>query len=315
MREAGPSSETRRQFITRGAAALVVLGAVRASEGEPGETGGLTIREVIDRILEDVPPGPEDTVDTVKVGDPDQPVTGIVTTFLASDEVIDEAIALGANLVITHEPTFYNHRDRVDWLEGDEVYEHKRRLLETSGIVVWRFHDGIHRLEPDGVIVGVLEELGWQKYARPDKPSVCDIPPATLRELAALFEERLGTKRVLAVGDTRRRYRSVGLMVGAAGGESQMRFLRETGVEVLVVGELGPRRPGPGRARRGPRRQRGARYEVARRLAPRPVPGAEDHPRAPARRPPAPLSPAVMNGLGSCRPRDRRAGAVTSRDA
>jgi putative NIF3 family GTP cyclohydrolase 1 type 2 len=238
MREAGPSSETRRQFITRGAAALVVLGAVRASEGEPGETGGLTIREVIDRILEDVPPGPEDTVDTVKVGDPDQPVTGIVTTFLASDEVIDEAIALGANLVITHEPTFYNHRDRVDWLEGDEVYEHKRRLLETSGIVVWRFHDGIHRLEPDGVIVGVLEELGWQKYARPDKPSVCDIPPATLRELAALFEERLGTKRVLAVGDTRRRYRSVGLMVGAAGGESQMRFLRETGVEVLVVGEL-----------------------------------------------------------------------------
>jgi putative NIF3 family GTP cyclohydrolase 1 type 2 len=238
MREPRPGSETRRHFIARGAAGLVVLGAVRASGAESGKAEGLTIRHVIDRILSEVPPGPEDTVDTIKAGNPDQPVTGVVTTFLASAEVLDEAIARGANLVITHEPTFYNHRDRVDWLRGDEVYEHKRRLLEDSGIVVWRFHDGIHRFEPDGIVAGVLEELGWQEYAHPDDPRVCEIPPVTLRELAALFEERLGTKRVLAVGDPRRRYRTVGLMVGAEGGESQMRFLRATGVEVLVVGEL-----------------------------------------------------------------------------
>jgi putative NIF3 family GTP cyclohydrolase 1 type 2 len=60
----------------------------------------------------------------------------------------------------------------------------------------------------------------------------------SLPELATIFRERLGTMRVLSVGDTRRRYRTVGLMVGAAGGEAQIRFLRETGVEVLVVGEL-----------------------------------------------------------------------------
>jgi putative NIF3 family GTP cyclohydrolase 1 type 2 len=200
--------------------------------------GGLTVQQVIDRILSEVPEGPAETVDTVKVGDPTQRVTGIVTTFLASCEVIDRAVSLGANLIITHEPTFYNHRDEVDWLEGDDVYRHKLKLLQDNGIVVWRFHDGIHRLEPDGVIAGVLETLGWRDFARPDNPRFCEIPPMNLRDLATILRERLGTARVLAVGDPRRVYRTVGLMVGAAGGEAQMRFARETGVEVLVVGEL-----------------------------------------------------------------------------
>jgi putative NIF3 family GTP cyclohydrolase 1 type 2 len=200
--------------------------------------GDLTIQGVIDRILADVPPGPAETVDTVKVGDPSQEVTGIVTTFLASCDVIDRAVSLGANLVITHEPIFYNHLDRVDWLADDQVYHHKLTLLQDNGIVVWRFHDGIHRLEPDGVITGVLEALRWKEFARPDDPRVCEIPPMSLPELATIFRERLGTMRVLSVGDPRRRYRTVGLMVGAAGGEAQIQFARETGVEVLVVGEL-----------------------------------------------------------------------------
>jgi putative NIF3 family GTP cyclohydrolase 1 type 2 len=232
-----PSSETRRDFLTRCTAALAAGAVLRADTGEAGETPP-TVQQVIDLILAAVPPGPEDTVDTIKVGDPSQPVRGIVTTFLASCEVIDRAIDLGANFVITHEPTFYNHRDRVDWLEGDDVYRHKRELLETNGIVVWRFHDGIHRHEPDGVIAGVLDDLGWGGYARPDNPSVCEIPPATLSELAEAFKSRLGTTRVQAIGDPDRRYRTVGLMVGAAGGEAQIRFFQDTSVEVLVVGEL-----------------------------------------------------------------------------
>ena len=239
MPEHESSSETRREFLTRSAAALAAAGVLPASVADAREAGeGPTVQQVIDRILSEVPPGPAETVDTVKVGDPSQPVTGIVTTFLASCEVIDRTVALGANFLITHEPTFYNHLDRVDWLENDAVYQHKRELLEANGIVVWRFHDGIHRLQPDGVIAGVLDALGWKDHARRDNPRVCEIPPTTLPELAVILKERLGTTRVLAAGDPRRRYRTIGLMVGAAGGEAQMRFAQDTGVEVLVVGEL-----------------------------------------------------------------------------
>ena len=239
MPEHPPSSETRRDFLARGTLALTAAGVLQASAANSrGGPGDLTVQQVIDRILSEVPPGPEETVDTVKVGEPSQRVTGMVTTFLASCEVIDRAVSLGANFIITHEPTFYNHRDEVDWLEGDDVYRHKLKLLRDNEIVVWRFHDGIHRLRPDGVIIGVLDALGWKDFARPDNLRVCDIPPMSLPELATILRERLGSMRVLAVGDPRRRYRTVGLMVGASGGRSQMRFAQETGVEVLVVGEL-----------------------------------------------------------------------------
>ena len=87
-----------------------------------------TIQEVIDAIIKEIPGGPlEDTVDTVKIGDSSQSVRGIVTTFLATHEVIERAVELGANLIITHEPTFYGHRDETDWLEDDPVYEAKAR--------------------------------------------------------------------------------------------------------------------------------------------------------------------------------------------
>ncbi len=48
-----------------------------------------TIQNVIDHILDDIPNAPRhDTVDTIKTGDPSQAVTGVVTTFLATYDVI-----------------------------------------------------------------------------------------------------------------------------------------------------------------------------------------------------------------------------------
>ena len=72
-----------------------------------------TASQVIRRIQERYPAPVADTVDTVKAGDPATPVTGIATTFLDTMEVLREANRRGLNLVITHEPTFYNHRDNT----------------------------------------------------------------------------------------------------------------------------------------------------------------------------------------------------------
>ena len=75
----------------------------------------ITIQDAIDRILAAaaVPVLPQ-TSDTVKTGDPTQPLRGIVTTFLATGAVIARAADLDANLIITHEPTFYTHEDTTD---------------------------------------------------------------------------------------------------------------------------------------------------------------------------------------------------------
>ena len=72
----------------------------------------LTVEDVINRIKKQVTcDWSLETVDNLKCGDPRQEVTGIVTSFMATMDVIEKAVAVGANLIITHEPTFYNHTD------------------------------------------------------------------------------------------------------------------------------------------------------------------------------------------------------------
>jgi putative NIF3 family GTP cyclohydrolase 1 type 2 len=199
----------------------------------------LSIQDVIDTIVAAMSEAPlTETVDTVKTGDPSRPVAGVVTTFLATTAVIAEAIRLRANLIITHEPTFYSHTDDVDWLQGDPVYAAKRRLLDENGIVVWRLHDRIHFAHrPDGIIAGMLEALGWQAYADADHASTATIPLASLRDLVAHLKERLRVPNVRVVGPPDLICRRVGLLVGAAPGEWHIRAFREQGLDVVICGE------------------------------------------------------------------------------
>ncbi len=198
-----------------------------------------TIQDVIDTILAEIPGGPiQDTVDTIKTGDPNQPVTGIVTTFLASVAVIRRAVELGANFIITHEPTFYNHLDEVSDMGGDPVYEAKRALLDDNGIVVWRFHDHWHRHEPDGIMTGVIQVLGWTDYADDTEYPRFNLPETTVGALARLLKDRLGIKTVRVVGDLTMTCSCVALMPGAPPARWQMAVLGRDAVEVLVTGEV-----------------------------------------------------------------------------
>ncbi len=198
-----------------------------------------TIQSVIDTILQSIPGAPlADTVDTFKSGDPAQPVTGIVTTFLASYAVIQRAAELGANLIITHEPTFYNHLDETDWIKDDPVYQAKRALLDAHGIVVWRFHDHWHMHQPDGIMSGVVRAMGWEAYLPDATMPLFTLPETTVGALAAELKAKLGVAMLRVVGDLAMPCRRVGLMVGAAGGTWQIGFLGGQSMDVLVTGEI-----------------------------------------------------------------------------
>ena len=57
-----------------------------------------------------------------KAGNPDTPVKGIATTFMATLDVLQRSAAAGKNLIVTHEPTFWNHQDQTNDFSGDPVY-------------------------------------------------------------------------------------------------------------------------------------------------------------------------------------------------
>src|SRR5713101_8415152 len=105
---------------TRSAAVISISVALLAS-GALAQGQHLTAREVVARIQQHVGvPWRSDTVDTFKAGNPDSPVTGIAVTMMATLDVLQRAAAFGNNLIITHEPTFYDPVDKIDQLPQKE---------------------------------------------------------------------------------------------------------------------------------------------------------------------------------------------------
>src|SRR5688572_8341714 len=116
-------SLSRRKFVSGSLSALGLTSmllnesSVVASPRHQSSQG-LTVQQVIDIILKEIPGAPfEKTVDTLKSGNANTAVTGIVTTMFATVEVIRKTIDLKANFIIAHEPTFYNHLDETAWLQ------------------------------------------------------------------------------------------------------------------------------------------------------------------------------------------------------
>jgi putative NIF3 family GTP cyclohydrolase 1 type 2 len=199
----------------------------------------LTIQQAIDTIIAAVPGAPfAETVDTVKVGDASQPITSIAVTFMATPDVIRQAAKLGANFLITHEPTFYNHLDSTEGLTEDPTYLAKKRLLEESKLVVWRFHDYLHSVKPDRTLVGLAETLGWTEYGLANEPFLFKIPALSFGELQQQVKEKFGIKATRVVGDPNMTCRGVGLLPGFPPAKWQIMTLGRPDVDVLITGEI-----------------------------------------------------------------------------
>ena len=173
-----------------------------------------------------------ETVDTFKAGDPDTPVAGIATTGMATFAVLKRAAKANRNFVITHEPTFYNHLDQTATLAGDPTYEAKQRFIRDNRLVVWRFHDHAHAIRPDPLVAGSARMLGWTPYASATEPRIYNLPPTTLRALAADVNRRLNGRAVRIAGDPAMKVARVAL--GPGYGVPPL----TASVDVVVGGEM-----------------------------------------------------------------------------
>jgi putative NIF3 family GTP cyclohydrolase 1 type 2 len=230
---------TRRKFITdvsKVTAAGILLTSPLVSLGQ---SRTWTVGEIIDLFINETTRSPfPQTVDTLKSGKRDIVVKGIATAMFATIPVIRQAITLRANFIIAHEPTFYNHQDRTDWLETNETYQYKKKLLEDNNIAVWRNHDYIHSHRPDGVYTGILDQLAWSGFAQPAQPWNVELPAMPLSALINYVKEKLAIKTLRYIGDGNQVCKKILLMPGAAGGERQIRSISDLQPDVAIVGEV-----------------------------------------------------------------------------
>jgi putative NIF3 family GTP cyclohydrolase 1 type 2 len=177
------------------------------------------------------------TVDTFKEGNPSQSITGIATTFMATMEVLQKAKDAGLNMIITHEPTYYNHFDETTFFANDPVFLKKQKYIRDNKLVVFRFHDHIHRTDPDGIHTGMIKKLGWASYQKyPDK-MIFKLPEQSIRKLATALKQLFKATSIRVVGDPNMVVSKIGMAVGAPGSKTQIQMLRNNDVEVLIGGE------------------------------------------------------------------------------
>ncbi len=222
---------SRRSFLALAGVGLSTIGqAATVFEG-------ITARQVIERIQKQVGvPWRTETVDTFKIGNPDTVVKGIATSFSATLDVCQRAHTAGKNLIIVHEPTFYNHNDETANLSG-ETYQTKRSFIEKNGLVVWRFHDHWHARKPDGVLAGMTEALGWAKYQSAEQARRFSLPATTLEGLAKSMQDRLKAGALRVIGNPQLTVRNVILSPGFNNFPGIARALDSQDTDVIVIGE------------------------------------------------------------------------------
>ena len=214
--------------------ALVLSAAALAQAPKPALTASEVMRRVI-AATGATPPA--NTVDTLKAGDPNTVVTGIVTTFMDTYPVLEKAVASGKNLIITHEPTFYNHVDDQAPLVDDPVEQQKLAYIREHHLVVWRFHDTWHLRQLDGILVGMVEEFGWKAYQNGTDPHLFTFPSTTVEQIAASLQGSTKARAIRIVGDPAMQVTGVALLPGTSGSEKQIKALEQDNVQLLVAGE------------------------------------------------------------------------------
>ncbi|MBO9598417.1 MAG: Nif3-like dinuclear metal center hexameric protein [Cohnella sp.] len=199
----------------------------------------ITIGDIIAAMT--LPDRDSRTSDILIAGDPNSTVRAIAVSFSASIDAIGQAVESGANLLITHEGIFYNHHHDPRRYEDDPVVQAKRELIARAGMAVCRNHDHWHRVEPDGIMLGLIRAMGWEaSVVRHDATaSFLSFPGnPTVNEIAQLMKERLGLPAVRAVGDLAQRCSRVGIAVGyRGGGEHAIPLFERERLDLLIVGE------------------------------------------------------------------------------
>ena len=238
-----PLSPSRRIFLSSltklaGTSLVATLPAAAFGTGFR-RTTPITVKDVIDGILKEVPGAPfATTVDQLRSGSMDQEVTGIVTTMFPTLEVIEKAAKAGANFIIAHETPFYNNQDETDWLQNDDVYRYKVGLLNKYKIAIWRFHDYWHAHKPDGIIMGNLMKLGWDKHYDATNPRLLTLPKEmALSSIASHAKEKLGIASVRVVGNLNQTCNRIYLAFGYMDSKRQIAAMQEFKPDVILSGE------------------------------------------------------------------------------
>jgi len=214
-----------------------VIAGTGAMLAAPAIAHGLTVQAVLDRMKTRIGTAWfEGGVDHIVSGSADAPVTGVATVMMATFDALKAVVAHRLNFVITHEPTFWSHQDRIDQLQDDPLYRTKLAYIRDHGLTVFHFHDHWHAKKPiDGINFGMMRKMGWQTRMDAQNNRIFNLPPTSLKALVNQFRARLGDRTLRVIGKPDLPVTRVIASWGNCSSFPGIPYLDEA--DVLVIGE------------------------------------------------------------------------------
>ncbi|WP_329341254.1 Nif3-like dinuclear metal center hexameric protein [Streptomyces sp. NBC_01352] len=186
-----------------------------------------------------------DAVGTV-VGDPDQEVTRVLFAVDPVQEIVDEALKLGADLLVTHHPLYLRGTTTVaaSTFRGRVVH-----TLIKNDIALHVAHTNADKADPgvSDALAGALDlRVVRPLVPDPADPSgrqglgrICELDhPLSLRDFAARAAERLPAtaQGIRVAGDPEAVLRTVAVSGGS--GDSLFEDVRAAGVDAFLTADL-----------------------------------------------------------------------------
>lgn len=213
----------------------------------------MILRELIEKIEKKYPRFLAESWDNVglMIGDFNQDIKKVLVALEVNEEVIQEAIQLKADLIVTHHPFFFSKFNQInsDTLKGSLAL----RLIQ-NGIALYSMHtnydiafDGMNDqflkrigLSADEIFLPASPEAWYLEEHGGKAPGLGRIAilseEMTLSSLCTYVKDKLNMQQIRVVGDANATIKKVAVITGAAA--DMYPDAKAAGADVLISGDM-----------------------------------------------------------------------------
>ena len=202
---------------------------------------------------------PDGFSDGILFGSVDTTVTGVVTTFTPTLDILRKAVTSDKNVIICREAPSYSRGERAplfwrngpapakDLLDNDPVWHVKQEVISKNNLVIVRFFDNWDARKTDGQLRGLSRALGWDSFhlaaargeeAYEPRNVYFRLPMTSLSGLAQDIQRKLNVRGVRIIGKPEVRVSNAALTHGLLLVSDAERILREPDLDVIIAGDV-----------------------------------------------------------------------------
>jgi dinuclear metal center YbgI/SA1388 family protein len=119
----------------------------------------MKIKEILSVLESVAPPHLQESYDNAGliVGDPEAETTGVLFCLDSTEAVVEEALALGCNLVVAHHPVVFRGLKRFN---GSNYVERTVMQAIRKNVALYAIHTNLDNVYRQGVNAKIAEKLG-----------------------------------------------------------------------------------------------------------------------------------------------------------